>query len=76
MVPDCITEITVAVLGASGGGGLDETGATVTTGDQGGQTSDVLTVTPGETLTVQVGAQGSNGGNVGNGSVTISYQSV
>ncbi len=55
VVPDCVFEVTIEVWGAQGGGsngGED--------GGLGGYSKGVLTVTPGETLSVYVGGKGQN----------------
>jgi len=64
-VPDGVTQITVDVSGAQGGdGGWNTAGgqSLVPVGGLGGQAKTVLAVTPGETLTIVVGARGGNGG--------------
>ncbi|MEI6765358.1 MAG: glycine-rich protein [Bacteroidota bacterium] len=67
-VPVCVTSISASVYGAQGGSGYS--GNT----NYGGLASATLTVTPGETLTIYVGSQGSgvnggfNGGGPGAGS--------
>jgi hypothetical protein len=66
-VPPRITSIKVTVVGGGGGGGggsLDITGGA---GGFGGFSAGSLTVTPGESYTVTVGAGGA-GSNSGNGS--------
>lgn len=75
VVPSGITAVSVRLVGASGGGA---SGYTITTGDKnpvstpyyggdggsGASAVKALTVTPGETLTVVVGAGGAGGVNV------------
>lgn len=76
-VPPCVTEITVKVWGAGGGGGgaiaimrsgnESEACASGGGGGGGGYSSSTITVIPGQTYTIVVGA-GGTGGNGGNGS--------
>ncbi|OUJ65333.1 hypothetical protein BXP70_29185, partial [Hymenobacter crusticola] len=73
-VPAGVTRLQVTASGAGGGRFGNSTTAAIT----GGQVQAILTVTPGETLTVVVGGQGKadavtneggyNGGGKGNGS--------
>jgi hypothetical protein len=58
VVPAGLTKIRVEVFGGGGGGGLRTTSG----GGGGGYATAVLTVTGGETLTVDVGAGGASGG--------------
>ncbi|MEW6468174.1 MAG: T9SS type A sorting domain-containing protein [Bacteroidota bacterium] len=57
VVPACVTQVTVDVIGASGGN------INTATGGLGGRVQCVLPVTPGETLQVFVGGAGANGDN-------------
>ncbi len=56
-VPDGVTQISVYAVGAPGGSGQ------FVSGGFGAQVSTDLSVTPGETLYVEVGAAGGDGGN-------------
>lgn len=72
-VPPTITSISAVVVGGGGGGGAADTGnsrlATNTGGGGGGLAYGTISVTPGETLTVVVGAGGQGGiGDAANGS--------
>jgi len=68
VVPTGVTEVSAVVVAGGGGGGgsadNDETGAG---GAGGGLAYATFSVTPGETLTVTVGAAGNGGGAEGNG---------
>ena len=55
-VPQCVTSINVVVAGAKGGG---------TTGGNGARLTATIPVTPGQTLNIYVGGQGSCGNNSG-----------
>ena len=74
-VPPGVTEVSVRLWGAGGGGG---TGASA--GGGGGYTTGMLSVTPGETLSVMVGGGGNSkvggaetqGSFGGGGKVTLS----
>ena len=68
-VPPGITEISAVVVGGGGGGGGGETGRNegVTGGAGGGLAYGTFAVTPGEVLTVTVGAGGTAGPAGGNG---------
>jgi hypothetical protein len=57
VVPSGVTSINVTLYGGSGGGIYNYPN----TGGLGGETTGALSVTPGETLTVIVGAAGTNG---------------
>ncbi len=61
-VPDCVTEITVTAYGAEGGHG--QKGAP----GKGGKVTTTITVTPGEILSVFVGAKGGLGSGSTGGS--------
>ena len=69
VVPTCVTTITVSVAGAEGGGTNGGNGALIT-GD--------INVTPGQTLQIKVGGEGScpnagfNGGGLGTSANTTS----
>ena len=70
-VPPCVTSITVTVSGAEGGG---------TNGGNGAVVTGVINVTPGQTLTLNVGGSGgcpgagyNGGGNGVNGNTAVSY---
>lgn len=65
VVPAGVTELTVKVWG--GGGGSSGAGWNALGGDGGGGgfATSILTVTPGETLTVSVGGGGGGGGALG-----------
>lgn len=56
VVPPCVTSINVVVAGAKGGGA---------NGGNGARISATLNVTPGQTLNIYVGGQGSCGNNSG-----------
>jgi len=58
-VPVCVTSLTVDAYGAAGGTAENSTGGL------GGRTTFVITVTPGELLTVSVGGVGGNGDPAG-----------
>lgn len=62
-VPTGVTSITVDVRGAQGG---QPSGTAITPGS-GGRVQTTLTVTPGETLTVNVGGRGGSGSTGGDG---------
>jgi hypothetical protein len=55
-VPDAVTSVRITAQGAGGGAGIDGGG-----GGVGSQVTGTLAVTPGEILTVVVGASGSDG---------------
>lgn len=71
-VPPCVTSITVTVAGAEGGG---------TTGGNGAIVTGTLTVTPGQTLQINVGGSGNcpqagwNGGGNGQNASTTANRS-
>lgn len=56
VVPPCVTSINVVVAGAKGGGN---------TGGNGARLTATIAVTPGQTLSIYVGGQGSCGNNSG-----------
>lgn len=63
VVPPCITMIRVRLWGAQGSPG---TGTTAGVGGRGGFVDGLLSVSPGDVITVQVGTQGGyNGGGLG-----------
>ncbi len=67
VVPLCVHTLTVQAWGGSGGGGGWDT-YSGSTGGGGAYASSVITVTPGTTYTIIVGAGGLEGGNcAGNG---------
>lgn len=67
VVPAGVTCVTVnAWGGGGGGGGSDTNGEAGGGGGAGGHLSKVVTVTPGQTFTLNIGA-GGNAGNSGNG---------
>lgn len=69
VVPNNLFQISAAVVGGGGGGGGGESGRNdgVTGGAGGGLAYGTFAVTPGETLTIVVGAGGSGGGSGNNG---------
>lgn len=67
-VPSGVTDITVKAWGAGGGsGGGDTFSGSGGAGGGGGYSTSVLTVTPGENLTVRVGGGGGGGNAAGTG---------
>ena len=60
VVPDGVTSIDVSVSGAQGGVRRDEVYQQPRTAGKGGLVAGQITVTPGETLTVQVGEKGAD----------------
>lgn len=62
IVPAGVTELTVKVWGGGGGGAGSGWNALGGNGGGGGYASSVLSVTPGETLTISVGGGGGGGG--------------
>ena len=73
-VPPGVTKIVVEAWGAGGGGGAGSSSDFAPGGGGGGYGKEIAVVTPGNTLTVTVGAGGSGGvytcGNGGNGGST------
>jgi len=68
VVPTGVTSIAAIAIGAGGGGGGCSAAATASGAGGGGGAlsySNAIAVTPGETLTVVVGASGQNGANTG-----------
>lgn len=68
VVPTGVTSIVAIAIGAGGGGGGVSAAATSSAAGGGGGAlsySNAITVTPGETLTVVVGAGGTAGANTG-----------
>ncbi len=61
VVPDGIVEITVKAWGAGGAGGGGDSGANGGAGGGGGYIEGTIGVTPGETLSIDVGGSGSGG---------------
>lgn len=82
VVPAGITSITIKTWGAGGGGGGGGNSQPGGDGGGGGYTTSTISVTPGETLTINVGAGGSggafsNGGNdAGGGGGGGGYTSI
>ena len=62
VVPAGVTQVSVKAWGAGGGAGQGMSPARGGHGGGGGYASSVITVTPGETLTVRVGGGGAAGG--------------
>ena len=60
VVPDGVTSIDVSVSGAQGGARSRDEAISPGTGGKGGRVAGQITVTPGETLTVQVGEKGAD----------------
>jgi len=60
VVPDGVTSIDVSVSGAQGGARTTREAVNPGTGGKGGRVVGQITVTPGETLTVQVGEKGAD----------------
>ncbi len=60
VVPDGVTSIDVSVSGAQGGARSRDEAVSPGTGGKGGRVAGQITVTPGETLTVQVGEKGAD----------------
>ena len=74
IVPAGITSVTMSLFGAQGGGGGSLNGSIGGTGGLGGEVSGTLAVTPGATLSIWVGGQGSpviNAGGAGGGAAGI-----
>ena len=60
VVPDGVTSIDVSVFGAQGGARSRDEAISPGAGGKGGRVAGQITVTPGETLTVQVGEKGAD----------------
>lgn len=78
-IPDTVVNIAGLAIGAGGGAGGASTGATASAGGGGGGAlsySNSISVTPGESLTVFVPNQSSNGSNTGGNGSTGSAASV
>jgi hypothetical protein len=88
-VPAGVTQLAVKLWGAGGGSGAHSTSGLNGTGGAGGLTCGILSVTPGETLTVMVGQGGvvgqfgvllsatyGGGGGSGNGSTAYAIGSA
>lgn len=67
-VPPCVTSITIEAWGAQGGAGFPFTTTYSQAGGKGGYATGTLSVTPGQTLYVNVGEQGVSANNNYNGS--------
>lgn len=77
VVPAGVTSVTVKVWGAGGGGGAGVSSSGVGgAGGGGGYAKSVLTVTPGETLTVVVGSGGTKAGGNRRGGDGGGYSAV
>jgi gliding motility-associated-like protein len=68
VVPNCVATITVEVWGGGAGGTAGIAGALGSGGGGGGYSSSVISVTPGNTYSITVGAGGASGGGNGGSS--------
>ena len=64
-VPSGVTSITVEGYGAAGGAG-ESSGSTKSNGGLGGYLKATISVTPGDTLYINIGGVGESGANIGN----------
>ena len=64
-VPSGVTSITVEGYGAAGGAG-ESSGSTKSNGGLGGYLKTTISVTPGDTLYINIGGVGESGANIGN----------
>src|SRR5687767_4847829 len=60
-VPPCVSSITVDMMGAAGGNGVDPSSVVMSNGGLGGRLQATFPVSPGDILNIYVGGVGSIG---------------